>query len=165
MVLKRTVGFNSKPLEYICKPFHIIFPPWKDSMSNNRAAKSPWFCRKFPENKPIFPCSDEPFENIPDYGNWFPECWLLDYFISQIVGQNFPNCKIHMLAAQILKALYTFGNCQRPVFSLGVSHQKHTITSLWTFWLNWSSKLRENYERKTPLLDEFACFQIEIKDF
>ena len=26
----------------------------------------------------------------------------------------------------ILKALYTFGNCQRPVFSLGVSHHKHT---------------------------------------
>ena len=51
-----------------------------------------------------------------------------------------------------LKALYTFGNCQRPVFSLGVSHHKHKITSLWKFGLNWSSKLRENDERKNTLV-------------
>ena len=43
-----------------------------------------------------------------------------------------------------LKGKYTFGNCQRPVFSLGVSHHKHKITSLWKFRLNWSSTLREN---------------------
>ena len=29
-----------------------------------------------------------------------------------------------------LKALYLFGNCQRPVSSLGVSPHKHKITSL-----------------------------------
>ena len=29
-----------------------------------------------------------------------------------------------------LKGRYTFGNCQRPVSSLGVSHHKHKITSL-----------------------------------
>ena len=65
----------------------------------------------------------------------------------------------------ILKTLYTFVNCQRPVFLIGVSHHKHKITSLWKFGLNWSSKLRENDERKTPLLDEFVGFQIGIKYF
>ena len=29
-----------------------------------------------------------------------------------------------------LKALKSFGNCQRPVFSLGVYQYKHKITSL-----------------------------------
>ena len=49
-------------------------------------------------------------------------------------------------------SLYTFGNCQRPVFSLDVSHHNHKITSLWKFGLNLSSKLRENDERKnTPV--------------
>ena len=43
-----------------------------------------------------------------------------------------------------------------PVFSFGVSKHKHKTTSLWTFWLNWLSKLRENDERKIPLLDEFC---------
>ena len=66
---------------------------------------------------------------------------------------------------EYLKTLYTFGNSQRPVFSLGVSHHQHKTTSLWQLGLNWSSKLQENDERKTPLLDEFVCFQIGIKDF
>ena len=65
-----------------------------------------------------------------------------------------------------LKERYGFGNCQRPVFSLGVSQHKHKITNLWKFGLNWSSKLRENDERKKPtLLDEFVCFVRGIKDF
>ena len=64
-----------------------------------------------------------------------------------------------------LKAPYTFSNCQRQVFPLGVSHHKHKITSLWKFGLSRSSKLRENDEKKTPLLDEFVCLQIGIKDF
>ena len=29
-----------------------------------------------------------------------------------------------------LKALYTFGNCQGPVFPLGLTHHKHKITSV-----------------------------------
>ena len=62
-----------------------------------------------------------------------------------------------------LKALYTFGYW-RPVFSLGVSHRQHQITSQWKFELNWSSILRQNDERNTPLLDEFVCFQNGIKD-
>ena len=65
-----------------------------------------------------------------------------------------------------LKALDTFGKCQRPVFSLDLSHHKHKITSLWKFGLNWSSKLRENdLKEKTPLFDEFVRFQMEIKYF
>ena len=67
-----------------------------------------------------------------------------------------------------LKALYTFGNCQRSVFSLGLSHHKHPnkIPSQWTFGLNWSSKLREKWwKKKTPFSDEFVCFRIGIKDF
>ena len=40
---------------------------------------------------------------------------------------------------------------QRPVFSLGISQHMHQITNLWTFWLNRSSKLQENNERKTNL--------------
>ena len=31
---------------------------------------------------------------------------------------------------QIIKTLDTFGNCQRPVFSLGVSQHEHKITNL-----------------------------------
>ena len=39
------------------------------------------------------------------------------------------------------KALDTFGNCQRPVFSWCIP--TCIITNLWTFWLNCSSKLQE----------------------
>ena len=46
--------------------------------------------------------------------------------------------------------MYTFGNCQRPVFSLGVSLHMHKIT-LWKFGLNWSLKLPKNDERKNTL--------------
>ena len=41
-----------------------------------------------------------------------------------------------------------FGNCQRPVFSLGVSQHKHKITNLWKYGLDWSLDLQENNERK-----------------
>ena len=37
----------------------------------------------------------------------------------------------------------------------------HKITNLWKFELNWSSKLRDNYERKrTPLSHEVVFFQL-----
>ena len=60
----------------------------------------------------------------------------------------------------LLKALNMIGGCQRPVFSLGVSQHMHKITNLWKFELNWSSKLQENNEEKTPLLHKFVCFQM-----
>ena len=54
----------------------------------------------------------------------------------------------------VLKTLDTIGNCQRPVISLVVSQHTcmHKITSLCKFEVNWSSKLRDNYERKITLL-------------
>ena len=53
-----------------------------------------------------------------------------------------------------LKALDTFGNCQRPVFLLGVSQHMHIITNLWKFELNLSSKLRDNNGRKNTLVKQ-----------
>ena len=61
-----------------------------------------------------------------------------------------------ILSCKMLKALDTFGNCQRPVFSPGVSHRMNEITNLWKFRLNWSSKLQESSGRKTPLLHKFV---------
>ena len=58
------------------------------------------------------------------------------------------------------KVRYTFGNCQRPVFSHGVSQHKHKITNLWKFELNWSSKLRGNDERKKlPCCTNLCAFR------
>ena len=36
--------------------------------------------------------------------------------------------------------LETFGNCQRPVFPLGVSHYMH-ITNLWKFVIHWAQMM------------------------
>ena len=49
-----------------------------------------------------------------------------------------------------LKALKTFGNCHRPVFSLGVSQHKHKITNLWKFEINWVA--RKWWEKKKKLV-------------
>ena len=58
----------------------------------------------------------------------------------------------------------TIGNCQRPVCSLSVSQHKHKITSLWKFELNWTSKLRENDERKkTPLVGQICVLSDKNK--
>ena len=52
----------------------------------------------------------------------------------------------------LLMIVDTISNCQRPVFSLGVSEHKHKITNLWKFELNRSSKLRDKNEIKnTPV--------------
>ena len=69
-------------------------------------------------------------------------------------------CNLIPLKLFLLKGRYTFGNCQRPVFSLGVSQHMHKITSLLKFELNWSSKLRENDERKKhPCLTNLCAFR------
>ena len=57
----------------------------------------------------------------------------------------------------------TFGNCQRPMFSLGVSQRMHRITNLWQLWFNWSSKLQENNDRKNTLVAQCVCFQMPNK--
>ena len=51
-----------------------------------------------------------------------------------------------------LKTLDTIGSCQRPVLSLGVSQLMHKSTNLGNFELDWSSELRNNYERKNTLV-------------
>ena len=62
-----------------------------------------------------------------------------------------------------LKGTDTFGNCQRPVFSLGVS--QHKYKNLWKFGLNWSSNFEKIIKEKTPLLHKFVCFQMPEQDF
>ncbi len=49
-------------------------------------------CRKFPESKPIFPCSDERIENLPEYGIFFPIMLNVILNPSLIVVQNLPDC-------------------------------------------------------------------------
>ena len=61
-----------------------------------------------------------------------------------------------------LKKLDTIGNCQRPGFSLGVSHHMHKITNLWKFELKRSSKLRDNNERKNILVTWSCVFRCLI---
>ena len=58
----------------------------------------------------------------------------------------------------MLKALDTFGNCQRPVFLLGVSQQMQQKTK--TIVFNWSSKMLENNDRKNTgkALDTFVNY-------
>ena len=65
----------------------------------------------------------------------------------KVAGMSF-SLKAHM---------NSFGDCQRPVFSLGVSHFVNNITNLCEFWLNWSSKLEDNNEEKTHLLQYSVC--------
>ena len=72
-----------------------------------------------------------------------------------VLGQIWKSC---------LKALDTFGNCQKAVLLLGVSQPMHEITNLWTSGLNLSSKLQENDERKNTIqcctnLCTFRCLQ------
>ena len=75
------------------------------------------------------------------------------------VSQNASyNSKTAVLVRVITKRAYsltldTFGNCQRPIFSLGVSQHNfmHSITNLWKCGLNWSPNLQENNERKRAL--------------
>ena len=65
---------------------------------------------------------------------------LKDYMM--IPGALLPK-EINLGRAEHLKAVDTIGNCQRPVFSLGVSKHMHKIPNLWKFELDWSSVLRE----------------------
>ena len=51
-----------------------------------------------------------------------------------------------------LKALDTFVNCERPVFSPGLSQHMHKIINLRKYWLYWSSKLQENSEIRNTLI-------------
>ena len=61
-----------------------------------------------------------------------------------------------------IKPLDMLGNCQRPVFSLGVSQHMHTKQACENLSSIWSSN---NNEEKTHLLYKFVCFEVEIKAF
>ena len=60
--------------------------------------------------------------------------------------------------------LYCLFDCflyRLSVFSLGLSQHVHKITNPWKFELNWSSKLRDNNERKKKTLShQLVCFQM-----
>ena len=51
-----------------------------------------------------------------------------------------------------LKTVDTIGNCQRLVFTVGVSQHMHKITNLLKFEHNRLSNLRGNNERKNTLV-------------
>ena len=63
-------------------------------------------------------------------------------------------CIYNITGEELRKTVDTIGNCQRPVFSLGVSQNMQKITNLWKLELNWSSKLRDNNERKNTLVTQ-----------
>ena len=60
----------------------------------------------------------------------------------------------------ILKTMDTIGNCQRPVFTVGVPQHMHNITNLYKFELNRSSNLRDNNERKITLVTR-SCVRLD----
>ena len=57
-------------------------------------------------------------------------------FFSNIIWVIFTHTCIQ---SNYLKTVDNIGNCQRPVFSLGVSQPMHKITNLGQFELDWSS--------------------------
>ena len=61
------------------------------------------------------------------------------------------------------KTLCTFGNCQRPVFSLGVSQHLNKTTNMCKFELNLLSMMKENKERTNTIVAQ--CFQTPEKRF
>ena len=66
---------------------------------------------------------------------------------------NHINISVHgFMNYWCLKTMDTIGNCQRLVFTVGVSQHMHKITNLWKFELNQSSNLRDNNEKKKNLL-------------
>ena len=79
--------------------------------------------------------------------------WIANYGTAYQMKKNQRQTNLKTFC---LKGRYTFGNFQRPVSSLGVSHYKHKITNLWKFELNWSSELRENDERKNTLVGQIC---------
>ena len=69
----------------------------------------------------------------------------------EVRGHNI-NVFHHLYYEDFNRLKDTIGNCQRQVSSLGVSKHMHTLTNLWKFELNWSSKLRDMNEIKNTLV-------------
>ena len=69
---------------------------------------------------------------------------------------------INNIICYYLKTVDTIGNCQRPVFSLGVSQHIHKMTMCEKFELNCgqSCEIHVIMEEKTPLSQKLVCFQM-----
>ena len=78
----------------------------------------------------------------------FWQAWYSSYF--SLFSDVF--CFLEKSGKMWLKTLDTIGNCQRRVFTVGLSQHMHKITNLWKFELNRSSKLRDINERKKTTL-------------
>ena len=70
------------------------------------------------------------------------------YYMQCLKFQKYGLHERALTPLKYLKTVYTIGNCQRPVSSLGISQHMHKITNLCKFELDRSSELRDNYERK-----------------
>ena len=68
------------------------------------------------------------------------------------------------MALARLKTLDTIGNCERLVFTVGVSQHMHTVTNLWKYELNrlLGSEIimKEKYTPVAPWSHEVMCFQM-----
>ena len=75
------------------------------------------------------------------------------------------NIALWFLPCSVLKTLVTICNCQRLVFTVGVSEHMHKITNLWKFELNRSSKLQDNNgkkKKKNPSHTKLCAFRCLI---
>ena len=65
-----------------------------------------------------------------------------------------------------LKALEVFGNCRKPVFSLGVSQQMHKV-NLQNFWpcKNFGSIGHRSFMKIMKERPPSVCFQMHVKSF
>ena len=87
--------------------------------------------------------------------DWHRRVSLMQYaavHTRQFIGQV---RKLHD-TVYIKDTVDTFGNCQRPVFSLGVSQHMHKITNLCKF----GKSCEVIMEEKAPLSHEVVCFQM-----
>ena len=75
------------------------------------------------------------------------------------LNTHFSHCLCKCLS-NTLKTLDSIGNCQRPLFPLGISQLMHKITNLWKFELNWSSKLRDNNEIKNTFVTRSCVLSV-----
>ena len=119
-------------------------------------------------------------DEVPDYLTSHPslynsqtkkQCWVL-FLQNQCFKQHAHCCNILCTTINLVisspkwlvKTLDTFGNCHRPVFSIGVSQLKRKLTNLWKFGLHWSSKLPEIKERKNTLVAQICVLLVALKN-
>ena len=88
------------------------------------------------------------FQQLRIFISKYLTCLLIFYFVWDVT------------CMPSLNTLDTIGNCQRPVFSLGVAQHMHKQTNLWKFELNWLRSCEIIMEEKTPLSHKGVCFQM-----